>query len=135
MSLLDKKIQRVLDMETDSPEMHNAMAALSTFYGAKGNTLEARRSLRVDLEGRSLSLANDFVAQFADFQRSLETVESTVREMKGKCNAMFAEIERTERNTTRFLQRTRDLNSTREVQKRNIETCLLYTSPSPRDRG
>lgn len=121
MSLLDKKIERVLAMKTDSPEMHNAMAALSTFYGSKGNTLEARRSLRVDLEGRSLSLAQDFVAQFSEFQNSLEAVEETVKGMKSKCAALYDEIDSTERATATFLQRTKDLNSVRDTQKKSME--------------
>eukprot|EP00750_Incisomonas_marina_P017998 INCI2674.1.p1 GENE.INCI2674.1~~INCI2674.1.p1 ORF type:complete len:692 (-),score=114.20 INCI2674.1:239-2314(-) len=126
MSLLDKKIERVLAMKTDSPEMHNAMAALSTFYGSKGNTLEARRSLRVDLEGRSLSLAQDFVAQFSEFQNSLEAVEETVKDMKSKCAALYDEIDSTEKATATFLQRTKDLNSVRDTQKKSMESLRSF---------
>ena len=126
MSILDKKIQRLLAMKTDSPEMHNSMAALSTFYGTEGNTLEARRSLRVDLEQRSLTLAQDFVAQFADFQRGLETVESTIADMKENCAKMLGEIEATEEATAKFLQRTRDLNSVRDAEKKNVESMRNF---------
>ena len=57
--ILDKKLKKVLEMRTDSPEFIDSLNALSTFYGqgGTGNTLEARRGLRSDLETRSLALA------------------------------------------------------------------------------
>ena len=64
MSLvLEKKLKKVLDLRTDSPAMIDALDSIAPFWG--DNTLEARRTLRAELEERNVELANRFLDAFA----------------------------------------------------------------------
>ena len=78
--VIEKKLSKVLSMRTDSPEMMAALNTLTTFYGvnqsaegkrgsAGGNTLEARRSLRADLEANSVILSRKFMSQLTQLQQ------------------------------------------------------------------
>lgn len=70
MRLLDKKVRKVMGMRTDTPDMAEALDALAGFYGrrAGGNTLEARRALRSDLEWQAVSVSNTFLKQFEEIE-------------------------------------------------------------------
>ena len=69
-------------MRTDSSEMMAALNTLTSFYGVNnhsgegksvggGNTLEARRSLRADLEANSVALAQEFMSQLTTLNEVL----------------------------------------------------------------
>lgn len=67
-----------LDIRTDSAELKESLASLSTFYTHK-NTVESRRQLRSELEAEGLRIARDFIGEFAD----LEAVSTGVSPSKG----------------------------------------------------
>ncbi len=58
---------RQLDIRTDSAELKESLASLSTFYTHK-NTVESRRQLRSELEAEGLRIARDFIGEFADLE-------------------------------------------------------------------
>jgi hypothetical protein len=59
-------------MRTDSAAVLESVTAISDFYGA--NTVEARRSLRHDLELQNLQLAKKFLAEFDIIKERIERV-------------------------------------------------------------
>ena len=59
---MDSRINKILAMRTDSVAMLQALDAISEFYGV--NTVDARRSLRQDLEHQNIHLAKKFLSEF-----------------------------------------------------------------------
>ena len=58
---------RQFDIRTDSAELKESLASLSTFYTHK-NTVESRRQLRSELEAEGLRIARDFIGEFSDLE-------------------------------------------------------------------
>jgi hypothetical protein len=56
---ISRKLKKVLETRTDSPELLASLATLSTFYGE--NTLHARRALRTTIERRGLTINEEFL--------------------------------------------------------------------------
>jgi conserved oligomeric Golgi complex subunit 6 len=144
MRVLDKKIKRLMDMRTDSPEMLRALGSLSSFYGSKGNTLEARRSLRADLEQRNIELVKEFIESFSKTAEKLDVLDKTVRRVNETCVEMQKKLEMSEQKTKAFSEITESLRKRRqekmereklmrsfldqfELSDRQIET--LYRTP------
>ena len=59
--IVDSRINKVLAMHTDSVAMLEALDSISEFYGKDGNTVDARRSLRQDLEFQNIGFAKKFL--------------------------------------------------------------------------
>ena len=114
MRVLDKKIKRLLEMRTDSPEMLRALGSLSSFYGSKGNTLEARRSLRADLEQRNIELVKDFIESFSSTATKLIKLDETVKRVNKTCIEMQKKLETSEKKTRAFTEVTISLRKRRE---------------------
>ena len=84
--VIEKKLSKVLSMRTDSSEMMAALNTLTSFYGVNhsgegksvggGNTLEARRSLRADLEANSVALAQQFMSQLTILNQVIQALSS-----------------------------------------------------------
>lgn len=56
---LSRKLKKVLDSRTDSPDLLSSLNTLSTFYTE--NTPQGRRNLRSTVEKRSLSINHEFL--------------------------------------------------------------------------
>lgn len=56
---LSRKLKKVLESRTDTPDVLNSLNTLSTFY--TDNTPQSRRNLRSTIEKRSLSINIDFL--------------------------------------------------------------------------
>jgi hypothetical protein len=64
---LSRKLNKVLETKTDSPDLLVALQNLSTFYGT--NTSAARTNLRGEIEKRGLEINNNFLASFKEVQK------------------------------------------------------------------
>ncbi len=64
---LSRKIQKVLETKTDSPDLLVALQNLSTFYNS--NTATTRTNLRGEIEKRGLEINKDFLASFKEVQK------------------------------------------------------------------
>ncbi len=109
MKVIDKKLKKVMEMKTDSPQMIEAIGALSSFYGRDGNTIEARRSLRSQLETRNLSIAKDFLSTFEVTFNQLKAIESSVTHLRERYGDICTRIHDTELATADILQQTKNL--------------------------
>ncbi|RRT36204.1 hypothetical protein B296_00055173 [Ensete ventricosum] len=56
---LSRKLKKVLETRTDSPDLLSSLATLSTFYA--DNTPQARRNLRSSIEQRALAINHHFL--------------------------------------------------------------------------
>lgn len=67
---LSRKLKKVLETRTDSPDLLSSLGTLSTFYS--DNTPQARRNLKSSIEQRALAINHQFLdASFAAQQVSL----------------------------------------------------------------
>eukprot|EP00850_Spirogloea_muscicola_P013636 SM000093S24447 [mRNA] locus=s93:387657:397202:+ [translate_table: standard] len=83
---LARKLKKVLETRTDSPELLASLGALSTFYD--GNTLQARRNLRATVERRGLAINDEFLAAFDTAQTALDHVEAEVQGLADCCDSI-----------------------------------------------
>ena len=72
---LSRKLQKVLETKTDSPELHSVLQNLSTFYGE--NTVSARRNLRGEIEKRGIEINNEFLQSFKEVQKVFKKQQIT----------------------------------------------------------
>jgi hypothetical protein len=77
--VVDNRINKVLAMRTDSVAMLEALDAISEFYVV--NSIDARRSLRQDLELQNISLAKKFLSEFEQVRQKLENVEDSSKKL------------------------------------------------------
>lgn len=64
---LARKLKKVLEIRTDSPELLLSLSALSSFYS--DNTPQARKNLRATIERRGLSINQEFLDASEDAQQ------------------------------------------------------------------
>ena len=75
-SRLSRKLQSLLDMPTESPELVAALDLLGGMYGA--NTADARRGLRGLLETEHLNINQQLIDAFGPAQEQLAAVTAQV---------------------------------------------------------
>jgi hypothetical protein len=81
---LARKLKKVLETRTDSPELLASLGTLSSFYA--DNTLQARRNLRATIERRGLSINEEFLTASESAQKALDAVESEVAGLAECCD-------------------------------------------------
>eukprot|EP00510_Aplanochytrium_minuta_P006040 CAMPEP_0184009698 /NCGR_PEP_ID=MMETSP0954-20121128/2767_1 /TAXON_ID=627963 /ORGANISM="Aplanochytrium sp, Strain PBS07" /LENGTH=127 /DNA_ID=CAMNT_0026289135 /DNA_START=157 /DNA_END=537 /DNA_ORIENTATION=- len=113
--VLEKKLKRVREMKTDSPEMLESLDALATFYVPSGNTLEARRNLRANLESRGLSLIKEFMNEFAVVQRRLDSVKQNVESIHSVCDNLLEKLDTSTGESKAFLEKANELQHKRNA--------------------
>lgn len=64
---LSRKLQKVLETKTDSPDLQVALQTLSSFYAE--NTPAARTNLRGEIEKKGLEINYSFLSSFKEVQK------------------------------------------------------------------
>ena len=112
-------------MRTDSVAMLEALDAISEFYGA--NTVDARRSLRQDLELQNIQLAKRFLSEFDQVRKNIQDVESQANGMVEACNSLAFRVSDADSNMKTFMEKASELENRRNVynqQSAEIKTFL-----------
>ena len=107
--VVDSRISKVLELRTDSVPMLEALDAISEFYTA--NTLEARRSLRQDLELQNITLAKKFLQEYSDIKERVSTVENISLNLKKSCNELTNRIISADENMKLFMSKAAELEA------------------------
>ncbi|BBN17538.1 conserved oligomeric Golgi complex subunit 6 [Marchantia polymorpha subsp. ruderalis] len=81
---LNRKLRKVLETRTDSPELLASLTTLSSFYNE--NTLQARRNLRSTIEKRGLSINEQFLRASEAAQKALDAVDHEVSGLAECCD-------------------------------------------------
>lgn len=81
---LSRKLKKVLESRTETPDLLASLKTLSTFY--TDNTPQTRRNLRSTIEKRSLSINLDFLQASHAAQQALDRVEEEVNELAQCCD-------------------------------------------------
>ena len=89
-SRLSRKLQSLLEMPTESPELVNALDLLGGMYGA--NTADARRGLRGLLETEHLDINQRLIDAFAPAQAQLAAVTAQVEALTRSCDEIGSSI-------------------------------------------
>ena len=116
--IVEKKLKKIQNVRTDSPDMLAALDALSTFY--RGNSVEARRSLRADLEVQSSKLSESFLEEFKEFKQKIEMVDAYVNDLEKSCTAIRSRLQTAEDTTSQFVSKAGSLR---------LERCAHMSIP------
>ncbi|KAG8585013.1 hypothetical protein GDO81_004865 [Engystomops pustulosus] len=107
---LSRKLNKILETRLDSDkEMLEALKALSTFFTE--NSLRSRRNLRGDIERRSLSINEDFVAVFKTIKEDLESINEDVQAMSNCCQDMTSRLKASKEQTQDLIVKTTKLQA------------------------
>eukprot|EP01036_Dinobryon_divergens_P055058 gene55058-73553_t len=111
--IVDSRINKVLAMRTDSVAMLEALDAISEFYGKDGNTVDARRSLRQDLELQNINLAKKFLIEFGEVHDRINSVELQARNLENSCQVLSSRVSNADANMKSFMDKASELESRR----------------------
>lgn len=81
---LSRKLKKVLEARTDSPDLLASLNTLSSFY--TNNNQQARRNLRSTIEKRALAINEEFLSASESTQKALDAVELEVAGLAECCD-------------------------------------------------
>ncbi|KAJ8647224.1 hypothetical protein MRB53_000247 [Persea americana] len=122
---LSRKLKKVLESRTDSPDLLASLNTLSTFY--TDNSLQSRRNLRSTIEKRSLSINLEFLLASEAAQQSLDRVEEEVNALAECCDKIAKALSSCNATTGDIISTTERLKQELEVttQRQEIVSCFL----------
>jgi hypothetical protein len=113
-SLVDSRINKVLSLQTDSAAMCEALDNISEFYTA--NTIESRRNLRYDLEGKNIAIAKQFIAEYRTLLDKMCDVESRSSALENECTRLAVSVAEADNNMKEFMQKASELEARQKLQ-------------------
>ncbi|KNA16792.1 hypothetical protein SOVF_085690 [Spinacia oleracea] len=122
---LSRKLKKVLESRTDSPDLLTSLSTLSTFYS--DNSPQARRNLRSTIEKRSLSINHDFLSASDAAQQALDQVEEEVNSLAECCDRIAKALNSCSATTGDIISTTERLKQDLDVttQRQEIVSCFL----------
>ncbi|XP_075484675.1 conserved oligomeric Golgi complex subunit 6-like isoform X1 [Primulina tabacum] len=122
---LSRKLKKVLETRTDTPDLLASLHTLSTFYS--DNAPHARRDLRFTVEKRGLSINEEFIAASATAQQALDQVEEEVNALAECCDKIAKALSNCNATTGDIISTTERLKLELETttQRQEIALCFL----------
>ncbi|KAL1204951.1 Conserved oligomeric Golgi complex subunit 6 [Cardamine amara subsp. amara] len=122
---LSRKLKKVLECRTDSPDLVASLNALSSFYDE--NSAHARRNLRSTIEKRALQINSEFLSAADSTQIALDRVEEEVNALADCCDKIAAALSSSAATTSDIISTTERLKQELEVtsQRQEIVNCFL----------
>ncbi|XP_043691691.1 conserved oligomeric Golgi complex subunit 6 [Telopea speciosissima] len=122
---LSRKLKKVLESRTDSPDLLASLNTLSTFY--IDNTPQARRNLRSTIEKRSLTINHEFLLASKAAQQALDRVEEEVNALADCCDKIAKALSGCNASTGDIISTTERLKQELEIttQRQEIVSCFL----------
>ncbi|CAM9805517.1 unnamed protein product [Choristocarpus tenellus] len=141
--VLDKKLTKVLEMRTDAPAMLESLEAISTLFaeqhleqekitkagtgvGKGGNTLDARKSLREDLEKQNYNLSACFLKSFERLKVRLESLDQYVTGLEDGCTSISERLAEADDSMRQFTARAEALRQQRTKLGTQAEQVSLF---------
>lgn len=109
--IVDSRINKVMEMRTDTAAMLESLDAISEFYVS--NTVDARRALRQDLELQNINLAKKFLLEFDEVRHRIETVEDLSQKLEQSCGLLNAKVSAADENMKSFMGKASELENKR----------------------
>ncbi|KAK9946808.1 hypothetical protein M0R45_012251 [Rubus argutus] len=122
---LSRKLKKVLECRTDSPDVLSSLNTLSSFYAE--NTPQSRRNLRSSIEKRGLSINVDFLEASRAAQQALDRVEDEVNALANCCDKIAKALNSCSATTGDIITTTERLKQELNVttQRQQIVSCFL----------
>ncbi|XP_028776746.1 conserved oligomeric Golgi complex subunit 6 [Neltuma alba] len=122
---LSRKLKKVLESRTDTPDLLSSLNTLSSFY--TDNTPQSRRNLRSTIEKRSLSINLEFLAASDVVQLALDRVEEEVNAVAECCDRISKALNSCSATTGDIISTTERLKQELETttQRQEIVSCFL----------
>ncbi|KAJ8774186.1 hypothetical protein K2173_009617 [Erythroxylum novogranatense] len=122
---LSRKLKKVLESRTDTPDLVASLNTLSSFY--TDNTPQARRNLRSTIEKRSLQINRDFLHAALAAQQALDRVEDEVNSLAQCCDNIAKALDSCSASTGDIISTTERLKQELDVtnQRQEIVSCFL----------
>ncbi|CAH8382247.1 unnamed protein product [Eruca vesicaria subsp. sativa] len=122
---LSRKLKKVLECRTDTPDLVASLNALSSFYDE--NSAHARRNLRSTIEKRALQINSEFLSAADSTQIALDRVEEEVNALADCCDKIAAALSSSAETTSDIVSTTERLKQELEVttQRQEIVDCFL----------
>nr|ATB19474.1 putative COG7 [Calocedrus decurrens] len=122
---LSRKLKKVLESRTDSPDLLASLNILSTFY--TNNTQQARRNLRSTIEKRALAINDEFLAASESAQKALDAVEQEIAGLTECCEKIGKALDTCSASTGDIITTTERLKQELEstTQRQEIVSCFL----------
>lgn len=139
--MLAAKLQTVLEMRTDSPALLVSLEAISTFFEEQHNqglsqhanggsgghgALDARRSLREDLERQNYNLTTCFLKSFENLKGRLEGLEHQVESLEGGCRSISDRLAAADTSMRQFTDRASALRAQRDELSRRSQQAAQF---------
>ncbi|KAL6501817.1 Golgi transport complex subunit 6 [Orobanche gracilis] len=121
---LSRKLKKVLDTRTDTPDLLASLNTLSSFYSE--NTPRARRNLRSTIEKRGLSINEEFLASYASAQQALDQVEEEVNSLTECCDKIAKALSNCNATTGDIISTTERLKQDLESTTQRQEIASLF---------
>ena len=116
--------------------MLESLDAISEFFGKNGNTMEARRALRQDLEFQNIRLAKMYLTEFETLRDCIAAVDEGTIKMENECKEMSMRVEMADENMKMFMQKASILEEQRNLyiqQSKDIESFLVKFQLAPEE--
>ncbi|KAI8530811.1 hypothetical protein RHMOL_Rhmol11G0088400 [Rhododendron molle] len=122
---LSRKLKKVLETRTDTPDLLASLNTLSSFYA--DNNPHARRNLRSTIEKRSLSINHEFLLASNAAQQALDRVEEEVNALADCCDKIAKALNSCNATTGDIISTTERLKQELEIttQRQEIVSCFL----------
>jgi conserved oligomeric Golgi complex subunit 6 len=128
-----KKLESVLRMRLDSPALRDALDSVASFYGkdekeiaSSGNTLAARRELRMNLERKGLMISKQFLESFLGVKDRLDAMHQTVDALDRHCKNIEEHLEHAEETTSAFVLTAEKMREDKEELERRAEMVKRF---------
>jgi conserved oligomeric Golgi complex subunit 6 len=116
--------------------MLESLDAISEFFGKNGNTMEARRALRQDLEFQNIRLAKMYLSEFDTLRDCVLAVDEGSAKMESECREMAQRVSKADENMKMFMQKASILEDRRNFyiqQSSDIDTFLVQYQLTPEE--
>lgn len=121
---LSRKLKKVLESRTDSPDLLASLNTLSTFYNE--NTQQSRRNLRSTIEKRSLSINHEFLQASESAQQALDRVEEEVNALAESCEKIAKALSSCSSSTGDIISTTERLKQELDITTQRQEIVSLF---------
>ncbi|KAI3911999.1 hypothetical protein MKW98_010943 [Papaver atlanticum] len=121
---LSRKLKKVLESRTDSPDLLDSLNTLSTFYTE--NTQQSRRNLRSNIEKRSLDINHEFLSASNSAQQALDRVEEEVNALADCCDHIAKALSSCSASTGDIISTTERLKQELEITTQRQEIVNLF---------
>ncbi|KAF2368463.1 Conserved oligomeric Golgi complex subunit 6 [Trinorchestia longiramus] len=123
---LSRKINKILEsrIENDKAAVE-ALKELSLFFPE--NSLKARRNLRGQIERRSVTINQEFVAALKEVKDAVDAIYDDVKTINSQCSEMKTKLQAAKAETRHLTEQTTKLHKQRSVLEMQQEVAKAFT--------